>query len=238
MLSLAFGAGQSAFGSTEANVKTIENQIRLCEDHKDILKKLDIEKGNSKNRDIYYIETEDRFFQSHFWTIRLRIKSDSLEVDLKHRGDFKTSSQIECEFDKHQESIEKTCKLKNQVPLKELTDVLEGRVPWYKLLSMAQINWLKSESSWRADARVFGVLKSTSLDFKDDQLGDISLDLVHLSSSKNITYHEISIRYSYERDADQTSLFEKFVSDKGLVKCTNQKDWDINKFDVMKILDL
>lgn len=222
-------------------VAVVEHQIRLCEDSESILSKLNLEGASGKKREILYAETLNRFYQLNNWTIRLKVKSDKVEVDLKRRVKKSTTSLpfpgVECEYDRHGDTLEKTCKMNHEISLSKLQKIINDGENWTGILSGAQEKWLKSTSEIQEETLLYGVLKDFRYEVKHALLGDITLDLVHLAGDKTITFHEISVRYVVGEENPKRQLFEDFVKAKKLKTCADQLDWSINKFDVMTSLN-
>lgn len=215
----------------------IEHQIRLCDDQKNIFKKLNLQDLSGKKRIVLYAETANRFYQQNNWTIRLKIKSEKVEIDVKRRmGKNEAtpeSSQVECEYDRHGSSVEKTCKLSHEISFLKLSQIISGGKNWSAVLSTEQKKWLTEKAAFREDVLFYGSLKNIRHGFKHPEFGDVTVDLVHLAGNDSVTYHEISIRYPKSEEGKKADLFEDYVKSEKLITCPDQIDWSINKFDVM-----
>lgn len=216
----------------------VEHQVRLCEGQNSIMSKLQLKLSAAKERDIAYLETTDQMYRQNGWTLRLKIKSSKIEVDVKKR--YATVEAIglknlECELDQHVKQT-KTCKINHETTLIKYKSVLAGTSKWHELLSLAQIDWLKENSNFFENTKTFGTLINKRFEFDNNDLGAVTLDTVHLKNNESITFHEISIRYQQSEAIKKSQMFESFIKAKGLVKCANQEDWDIDKFEVMSTL--
>lgn len=219
----------------------VEHQVRLCDEHKSILNKLELTKTSEKKREVIYVETRDRFYQQNNWTIRIKIKANKVEVDLQKRMNSDDSvsgiEKLECELDRHGPVLQKTCHLPHEISPQNLKKIINSNDSWTLILSKAQEKWLKKESALREDALFHGTLKASRYELSTPDFSEITLDIVHLSSNPFYTYHEISTRYLIKDESTKSTLFENFVKSKKLITCPDQIDWEINKLDVMSILN-
>lgn len=215
----------------------VEHQIRLCDDHESIIGKLQLKESVGKDRDIVYLETPDLVYRQNGWTLRLKIKSNKIEVDVKKRYAVNETGlkNLECELDQHVEQT-KTCKINHETSLAKYKSVLAGTSKWHELLSQAQVDWLKENLVFSENTKIFGTLINKRFEFDHSDLNSVTVDTVHLKNNTSITYHEISIRYQQSEAVKKGQMFESFIKSKALVKCANQEDWDIDKFDVMSSL--
>lgn len=221
-----------------ADLLAIEHQIRLCEDQDSILSKLQLKESSGKVRDIVYLETSDQMYRQKGWTLRLKIKSNKIEVDVKKRyaaDEAIVLKNLECELDQHVKQT-KTCKINHETSLLKFSSVLAGTSKWHELLSTEQVDWLKENLVFTENTKIFGTLINKRFEFDTFDLGTVTLDTVHLKNSESVTFHEISIRYPQTESLKKSKMFEGFIKTKGLVPCVNQEDWDIDKFDVMNSL--
>ncbi len=228
----------SLFAATDFEKKpVIEHQIRICDSEKKILKKLELNPEDSKFRSIFYVETPDQFYRHNGWVIRIKLKSDKATVDIKRRVSkndiLPDQKKIECEYDKHDKSLEKTCKLSSEMSLKDVKKVINNNLHWQSALSKDQRDWLEEASEIKNDAQFVGTLNDNRFEFDHDELGVITLDTVNLDSDSSINYHEISVRYPANEESKKAVIFEKFMIKKKILMCPGQTDWAINKFDVM-----
>ncbi|MFA6236049.1 MAG: hypothetical protein WC635_01875 [Bacteriovorax sp.] len=218
----------------------VEHQVRLCDEHKSILNKLHIT-TSEKKREVIYVETRDRFYQQNGWTIRIKIKTNTAEIDLKKRLKSNASTtgieEIECELDKHGSVLQKTCSIHHEISPQKLKKIIDDDDSWTSILSKSQEKWLTKESALREDALFHGTLNASRYELSSPDFSEISLDIVHLSSNPFYTYHEISTRYLLKDLSRKSALFLNYVKSKKLIACPNQIDWEINKFDVMSILN-
>jgi hypothetical protein len=219
----------------------IEHQVRICDSEGQILEKLNLKSNSVKKRDIFYIETADQFYRTNGWVIRLKVKSSMAIIDIKkrfRRADIVPAiKNLECEYDKHGPSVEKSCKLSSEIPVSDVKNIINQNKSWINILSSAQKKWLKLEDVIRTDAYFNGILKDKRYEIEHPVLGTITLDTVYLDSNPNITYHEISLRYNEQDEHKMAVLLDNFIQRKNVILCPNQLDWAINKFDVMTVLD-
>lgn len=215
----------------------VEHQIRLCDSDEVILKALQTNKKELKPRKIYYLETFNRELKAKNYTLRLKVKNSKVEVDLKKRI-FDTKipdifNNGNCEIDKHADVSEKTCKASNGVPEAILQDVISGNSDWTKLLSKEQLNWLSTDQLNHLDPKIYGTLEANRGEFNHKELGTITLDLVQVEKHEDVKYHEISIRYPISEMIQKASIFEAYINELEVKTCSNQIEWEINKFDVL-----
>ncbi len=226
---------------SEISNLNLEHQIRICESKDQIISKLKLNPDDFKSKDVLYVETIDQKFKASGWSIRIRKSEKKIELDLKKKISISNSleevTQFDCEFDLHGTTLEKTCKLNNVIDSKLFEEVLKGEKNWLHLLNNDQEKWLKNENMLLTDALILGNLLHLRSSLSIKSLGDMTIDLVNLNArqkAKDISFNEVSIRYPKDKISVYAHKFEKIVDDLGLNKCSNQIDWDINKFEVLK----
>jgi len=216
----------------------VEHQIRLCESHGQILQKFNYQNNDLKKRNVYYLETIDQKYKSLGWSLRVRQSEKKIELDIKKKVPLNSFSDLSknlfCELDLHGNELEKTCKMNNQINLKLFEAFQNGEVEWQQLLSLDQKKWLNGENAFLNDTLLWGTLTQLRGVFSVKGLGDVTFDLVNPDKNQSVSYHEVSIRYPKEKLATYAAQFENFVSELNIVKCSNQIDWEVSKFEVLK----
>lgn len=215
----------------------IEHQLRICDSKKEVLKKLNLHKSDAQVRTLFYVETPDQFYRETGWVIKLKLKKKTVDIDIKRR--MKNASPnaeisgIECEYDKHDNSIEKTCSLGSEVALKDFEKIIKEKKSWTGILSSDQKKWLTAHSEIKADARILGTIKDERFEINHETLGVMTVDTAYLASDENVTFYEVSVRYPKQDLNTKGPLFEDFINDTRIGLCADQMDWPVNKYDLM-----
>lgn len=237
---------QSVFASKTEELM-IEHQIRLCDDAESITKKLDIEKSSSndsknKKYETYYVETKERNYQNLEWSIRIRLKQDKTEITLKKKSiaNLRLDSKypnMKCEYDLHANVKDFSCKLTSEISADDFQQVLKNNKNWLDLLDANQYSFLKDNNALFKDAVVYGTMINRRLQWENDSLGAVTLDIIHQDKKASNTFHEISIRYPITAPADIGVNFENYIKSVKIKTCTSQVERPVNKFDLLEILN-
>lgn len=227
----------SAHSLIDANTLNVEHQIRICDTSENILRAFNLKKASFKSRELYYFETDNLILKSNQLIIKIKNKFDRIEIDLKKRisiEDLNDYSDANCEFDKHDNNIELTCKYSHQETIQTLDDLKNHKHDWQNALSSEQLNFLENIKSESLNLKLFGTLSNLRYTIMTPDFSEISIDLVTLKSDNKINFHEISVRYPYNELEKKSLQFETLIKKSGLKLCLNQQDWDVKKFEVMK----
>lgn len=220
----------------DVNSLNVEHQIRICDTTENILKAFNLESKKFKRREIYYLEDNVFNLKNNKLIIKIKTKSPNIEVDLKKRININEIDQYsinDCEFDKHENYLDLTCKYKNINSEKKLEELKDNTIHWQNILSSEQLNVLENVINMPLDLKLFGTLVNDRYTLKDQDFSEISIDLVSLKTDTKFSFHEVSVRYPYKELALKSKQFESYILNTGLKSCPNQKDWEINKFDVL-----
>jgi hypothetical protein len=220
----------------------VEDQIRLCEKDQSIISKLNLKPilglgVDSKNYKVYYVETDNRDFQKSKVSLRLRVKEKKVEITVKKRlnrpGDIVETSDMECEYDLHGGSKEYSCKINSDIELSDFEQIINNQKPWSDFLTSNEVKLIEGLKPNFNKAKVFGYLFDNRYQRDNNDLGKITVDLVHPSKNTSNSFHEISIRYKLSEMNQMNKLFNQYVADKKLILCKDQLDWPVDKFSVM-----
>jgi hypothetical protein len=187
---------------------------------------------------VYYVETPNLDYQKNDLSIRIRAKTKKIEVTVKKRYQNITVNghgNVICELDKHGGQKEYSCKINFDTTADKFNEVLKNKRSWTDLLSKEQEEFLKDNNGWIDHSFVYGILNNQRFQWNDPNFGLITLDLVHDINNEKNMFHEISIRYSQSKEIIDDPKFEKYIQNNKLIKCSNQIDWSVNKFDIFTI---
>lgn len=225
-----------------AQLTNTEHQIRLCDDNKSIIEKLHLSADQKKDFRTYYFETSSLDLGSNGLSVRARLKANHAEITVKKKfGNMNSlkltsSDQIICENDLHGGVKEYSCKISSNIDKEDFQKVLKGKKNWLKILTEEQLSFLKKYHGDFKEINVYGTLSDNRYQWTDKIFGVVTLDLVEQVNREQVKYNEISIRYN-DSDNLMGPRFEEYFKKTNINACLNQRDWDIDKFATLEILN-
>lgn len=221
------------------NSLVIEDQYRLCDSDENIIEKLNLKTNSEKNQNIYHLETADKIFKKNGWSIRFRERDDNVELTVKHHSESYLNNHpdlkdIECEYDLHEDVKEYSCKLNSKISIKDFNRLKRSEIHWTDLLTSDEFNWL-NQNQLLIDANLWGFQTNRRFKINYKNLKDITIDLIHLQKRPDLSFHEISVRFTENNQIKRHEEFINFLKNTGVFLCTNQNEWEVDKYQYLEI---
>lgn len=231
-----------SFNLVANETKNIEHQLRLCDSSNHILNSLNLNNTGPREFNLYFIETPNKDYETNKWSIRIRFKSNKTEITVKKKSFEleqldKIYSGMICEYDQHGSVSEYGCKLNADISNNDFDRVIKNKANWTEILSKQQYKLLNDHQMILPNSKVVGFLKNYRYQWDDHFFGTITLDLIHLPNNEDVSFNEISIRYLQNSNVLMGKKFDQLIQSVHINLCTNQVDWEVDKFDLLNVLN-
>lgn len=139
-----------AQNSTISIQEKTEVQVAICEPEAIVREKLGTDRWKLKRQlQTRLVDTPglELYRSGLVFRIRINAEKDKVEVALKKKvaDDYRSesySTQLDCEFDQHQQQRKRTCKMSYEMTLHQWQNILNEENP-LELLSASQLGWLQ-----------------------------------------------------------------------------------------------
>jgi hypothetical protein len=225
---LAMLAGCSANGQSETPEPRAEIQINLCASPQDVIQALPLLPDGAAPTEAWYFDTPELEFSRRGLVFRLRQGDRTPELTLKVANqdcmDIKpawiSKGEGKCEYDNHGAVFSGTVSLTSTLDEENALAMTEGRLPLEKVLSPAQIAYLRDVvAAWPL---VSGIRPIGPAQIRQYRAKGADYDVNVWTLPAGETDIELSEKASFKKVLDRRAELLALLSRSGIALCPDQ----------------